>query len=68
MCVKTKTENAGDKTKGLPLDDVVVYLEAARIAFADEAIFDRMAEAMNISDDEMHRLREQLTEFMCNER
>jgi ATP phosphoribosyltransferase regulatory subunit HisZ len=50
--------------QGLPKADVLVYLEVARVALGDADIFDGVAESLDLSDDEMLRLREQLTEFM----
>ena len=45
-------------------EELVTYLEIARIALADAETFDRCAEQMDISDSEMQRLREKLTLFM----
>ena len=48
----------------LPTDDVLTYLEAARVALADEDVFDWLADRLDISDDEMIRLQEQLNEYL----
>ena len=48
----------------LPHEDLVTYLEIARRGLADAELFDEMAKKLDISDEEMIRLREQLDSYM----
>lgn len=52
------------KLADLPEADLLVYLEAARVALSDADTFDSLAESLDLSDAEMKRLAEQLTELM----
>ena len=45
-------------------DNLITYLEAARVAFSDADVSDGIAEQMDISDAEMIRLRDQLQSFL----
>lgn len=44
--------------------DLIVVLEAARIAFADGDIHDRLAEVMDIEDEELIQIRDRLHNLM----
>jgi len=48
--------------KELPKEDIVSYLEMARLGMA--MVGDEIAEEMDISDEEYLRLRDQLDEYM----
>jgi hypothetical protein len=43
-------------------DDLITYLEAARVALADA--FDHLAEQLDLSDEEMIRLRDNLQTYL----
>jgi len=48
-------------------DDLITYLEIARVAFADADIFDHIADQLDLSDEEMIRLRENLQTYLTAE-
>jgi hypothetical protein len=48
-------------------DDLITYLESARVAFADADIFDHIADQLDLSDEEMIRLRENLQTYLTAE-
>ena len=45
-------------------DNLITYLEAARLALADADIFDHVVEQLDIADEEMTRLTESLQTFL----
>jgi hypothetical protein len=45
-------------------ENIITYLEAARVAIADADIFDHIAEQLDISDEELIRLREDLQKYL----
>lgn len=53
-----------DMLEGLPTEDVVTYLEFAREALGNANFSNHCAGAMDISDEEMDRLRDQLQKHM----
>ena len=44
--------------------DLIIILEAARIALADADTFDQIAEELDIEDEELSRLRDSLEKYM----
>lgn len=49
-----------------PEEEIVIF-EAARVALADAEMFDRLAEELDLTDDEMVELREKLQSVMDEE-
>jgi hypothetical protein len=45
-------------------ENIIIYLEAARLALADADIFDYIAEQLDISDDELIDLRDDLQKYL----
>lgn len=45
-------------------DNLITYLEAARVALADADAFDHLAEQLDLSDEEMIRLRDNLQTYL----
>ena len=63
--MKTKLEVFTKKLfTGFTQEEILTILEAARVAMADGDVFDMLARKMDISDDEMIRIREKLTKAM----
>ena len=52
------------KKEGFTHNELMVYLEAARIALGDAEFFDRVAGRLDIADKEMVRLSEKLINWL----
>jgi hypothetical protein len=61
---KIINKKKGVSTQPFEHDDLLVYLEMARVAFADADIFDAMAEHLDLCDKEMCRLMENLQDYL----
>ena len=48
-------------------DDLITYLEAARVALSDADVFDGIADQLDLADHEMLRLRKNLEEYLSQE-
>jgi ATP phosphoribosyltransferase regulatory subunit HisZ len=48
-------------------DNLITYLEAARVALGDADLFDSIADQLDLADAEMIRLRDQLQDYLNQE-
>lgn len=47
-------------------DDMVIVFEAARVVLADAEVFDKIAEELDLSDEEMIKIRDKI-QFVMDE-